>query len=188
MAALFSLFPKERCVHVLPEQHTHRRQPGQHLRHHRPGLYHGLRHCQDAQLCPRGCYHGGRFYVFLCHRQVRPSPPGKRAAGRGGLHRPGHHHRGAGLQAPAGGTLPGGAHHRHRRQLPAPERGPAAVGGGYQNLHPHCVRLPFPGRRAAEYLLCLPAGDGLLPGGDGLPYLLHQPHPDGQGHAGLLRG
>ena len=38
-----------------------------------------------------------------------------------------------------------GLAYRPLREAPA-ERGPAALGGGYQDLHPCRLRLPFPGR------------------------------------------
>ena len=41
-----------------------------------------------------------------------------------------------GLQAPAAGHLPGGAHHRHRRELLPPECGPAPVELQPQGIYP----------------------------------------------------
>ena len=40
-------------------------EPGQRVRHHRPGLHHGLRHRQDAELCPRRRHHGGWVRLLL---------------------------------------------------------------------------------------------------------------------------
>ena len=40
------------------------------LRHHRPGLHHGLRHRQDAELRPRRRHHGGRLRFLLRHHTI----------------------------------------------------------------------------------------------------------------------
>ena len=66
---------KTRCFHGIPVLSHQRHQPGQYLRHHRPGLHHGLRHRQDAELRPRRHHHGGRLCLLLRHELPGPAGP-----------------------------------------------------------------------------------------------------------------
>ena len=65
--------------------------------HRRPGLHHGLWHCQNAELCPRRHHHGGRLHFLLRHQLLRAACCGLHPGGYGGMYRAGHAHRGSGL-------------------------------------------------------------------------------------------
>ena len=160
-------------ISVLSDQ---RRQPWQHLRHHRPGLHHGLWHRQDAELRPRRRHHGGGLCVLLHHFLRREQPAGGEplrsglrrghpavgAGCHGGVHGAGRDHRGAGLPSPAPGRFPGGADHRHRRQLLFAERRPAPLRRQPGELHPGHQRPADPLRRQAADLLRGPFDRGGL--------------------------
>ena len=182
---------KEVLSYDLSELSDQRDQSGQHLRHHRPGLYHGLRYCQDVELRPRRCHHGGRVHLLLCGLTLQSATAGGRHPGHDRLHGSGHGGGAAGLQAPAAGALPGRADHRHRRQLFPPEHGVAVVvlqpQGVPQLL---CLRLRRDRcgavRRPVEDLLCDAVHHHHLRHHHAGSDLVHWQDQDGQGHAGLL--
>ena len=92
-----------------------RRAVGRHLRPHRAGLHHGLRHHQPDQFRPRRPGHDRGLRGLL----RRGTPGGEFPPG----HLPGHAHsrlperghRAPRLPAAAEQTAPFGPHHRHRR-------------------------------------------------------------------------
>ena len=76
----YSIKRKEVLPHGISVLFDQRHQPGQHLRHHRSGLHHGVRHRQDAELCPRRYHHDRRLRRH--HRRCAdgPAAPHRRAA------------------------------------------------------------------------------------------------------------
>ena len=81
----------------LPNQPGQRHQPGQRVRDHRPGLHHGVRYRQNAQLRPRRRDYGGRVHLLLYHQLSGPARLAQRDFRHCGMYRPGRGDRGAGL-------------------------------------------------------------------------------------------
>ena len=182
-------FGFERCVHDLFKLYHQRDQPGQHLRHHRPGLHHGVRHREDAELRPWRCHHGGGLRLLLRCRPLSASGRGGGGACHVRLHDSGHHRGAPGLQAPASGAVPGGAHHGHWRQLLSAELGAPAL-----DVEPQDLSLgggkgdPEVFRRAALHLLRHHRHHRHLRGHHAGSDLVYGQDPHGQGHARLLGG
>ena len=65
------------------------------------GLLDGLRHCQDAELCPRRHHYDRRLCFLLLHVLFKSPPHRGHPAGSDRLHRPRHRDRAAGLCASA---------------------------------------------------------------------------------------
>ena len=164
-----------------------RHQPRQRVRHHRPRLYDGLRHCQDAELRPRRRHHDRRLRFLLRDVLSGSSQHRRGADGRCRVHRPRHRHRAPCLQAPALRAEPRGAHHRHRRELFPPELRAAHLEGRRALLSPRghgrCEDL----RRQADRFLHLPSHDLRLRRHHDRADAFCQQEQDGQGHACLRR-
>ena len=108
--------------HEFSCQSDQRIKPGKHICADCAGLYHGLRHCKDAELCP---------WRHHYDRRVRDSGIGEHAgtAGMGGnshrsrmLYCAGRPDRAGRVQAAAEIGAVVGADYRHRRELPAAKR------------------------------------------------------------------
>ena len=184
----YSIKRKEVLPHGISVLFDQRHQPGQHLRHHRSGLHHGVRHRQDAELRPRRHHYDRRLCFLLLHVLFKSPPHRGHPAGSDRLHRPRHRDRAAGLCASALRPFSGGADHRHRRQLFPPELRSADLEGRRQDLSSRCRRRCAAFQRPAHHFLHLSADHRRLHRHHAGADHLRQQVQDGQGHACLLRG